>query len=105
MLGPSIKYVTLFRPIFTPSPCHTLSHIPGPAPKKVRHTSRTPAIFNRPSTKKHGQKPSVNILSQLFARVFVRGGFVRGSFVLKVLSGVVFVRSPFCQKASVTTES
>src|SRR6218665_1664061 len=52
-----------------------------------------------------GQKPPIQILSQLFAEVFVPGGFVRGSFVWKVLSGLVFVRSPFCRNTSVATES
>src|SRR6218665_249025 len=40
-VGPSIKYVTLFLAHFDPpSPCHTLSHIPGPP--KVRKTYQTP---------------------------------------------------------------
>src|SRR6218665_2116807 len=48
--GPSIKYVTLFLANFDPpSPCRTLSHIPGSP--KVRHTSQNPPIFSRPSTK------------------------------------------------------
>ena len=38
-------------------------------------------------------KPPIQILSQLFVGVFVQG-FCQGSFVWKVLSGVVFVRSP-----------
>src|SRR6218665_3275149 len=90
--GPSIKYSTsrYFWPIFTPSPCHTLSHIPG-LPKSTSHIS-DPPIFSRPSTKKPGQKHPVQILSQLFAGVFVRD-FVRGSFVWKVWSGVVFIHS------------
>ena len=54
-MGPSIKYVTLFLANFDP-PCHTLSHIPGPPPK-VRHTSRTPPIFSRPSTKIPDKSP------------------------------------------------
>src|SRR6218665_1262751 len=82
-MGPSIKYVTLFLANFDPLPCHTLSHIPG-APPKVRHTSRTSPIFSRPITKSPGQKSPVQILSQLFAEVFVR----------MILSGLVFVRSP-----------
>src|SRR6218665_3560362 len=36
--GPSIKYVTLFWPILTALPCHTLSHIPGP-PESTSHIS------------------------------------------------------------------
>src|SRR6218665_3791479 len=84
ILGPSIKYVTLFLANFDPPlPCHTLSHIPGPP--KVRHTSRSlPPIFSRSSTKKPGQKPPVQILSQLFTGVFVRevfsGGLLSGRF-------------------------
>src|SRR6218665_3994854 len=72
-----------FWPILTPFPCHTLAHIPRPP--KVRHTSRTPQ-FLVGLIQKSGQKPSVQILSQLFARAFVRGyvfcleGFVRGGF-------------------------
>jgi len=82
--------------VWPPPPCHTLSHIPGPP--RVRHKSRTPT-FNRPSTKNPDKTPCTNSLS------IVRGGFVRGSLVWKVLSGVVFVRSPFCQNTSVATES
>src|SRR6218665_1982221 len=75
-----------FWPIFTPSPvtlCHTSRD-----PPKVRHTSRT-SHFSGHSTKNLEQKPIVQILSQLFARIFVRGvcqgvfcleGFVRGDF-------------------------
>src|SRR6218665_913121 len=101
-MGPSIKYVTLFLANFdTPSPCHTLSHIPGPP--KVRHTSRTP-IFSRHSTKNSDKNPLCKF-SLNCSRGFLFGGFVRGSLVWKVLSGVVFVRSPFCQSTSVTTES
>ena len=71
---------------------------------KVRH-----AIFGQflppplshfvthPGTKT-GQKPIVQILSQLFAGVFVREVLSEGLLIVwKVLSGVVFVHSPFCQ--------
>ena len=81
-MGPSIKYVTLFLANFDPLPCHTLSHIPGPPPPKkyVTHLGFLVGLVQNP-----GQKPSVQILSQLFAGVFVRGdfsleGFVRGGF-------------------------
>src|SRR6218665_1069465 len=100
--GPSIKYVTLFLDNFDPLPCHTLSHIPGLPKKGTSHIS-DPPIFSRPSTKT-GQNPAVQILSIVCAG-FCPGGFVRGSLVWKVLSGVVFVRSPFCHSTSVTTES
>src|SRR6218665_30412 len=91
--GPSIKYVMLFLANFDPpSLCHTLSHIPGPQ-KYVTHLG--PPIFSRPS-KKPGQSPlykfSLNCSSG-----FLSGGFCYWSFVWKVLSGVVFVRSPFCR--------
>src|SRR6218665_3085203 len=79
-----------FWPIFTPSPVK-LRHT-SRDPPKVRHTSRTPPIFRRPSTKNLDKSPLVQIMSQLFAGLFVRG-FCQGSFVWKVLSGVVFVRS------------
>ena len=36
---------------------------------------------------------------------FCPGASVRGSFVWKALSGVVFVHTPFCQNTSVKTES
>src|SRR6218665_1730070 len=89
--GPSIKYVTLFLDNFYPPTPVTLRHT-FRDPPKVRHTSRTPPIFRRPSPKTPDKSPLVQFLSQLCA-VFLSGGFVRGSFVWKVLSGVVFVRS------------
>src|SRR6218665_2050613 len=99
LLGPSIKYFTLFLANFDPpSTCHTLSHIPGP-PKSRSHISN-PLIFCRPSTKEPGQRPPVQILSQLFT-----GVFCCGSFVWKVLSGVVLIRFPCCKNTSVKTES
>src|SRR6218665_2080839 len=82
-----------FWPIFTPSPppCHTLSHIPGP-PESTSHIS-DPPIFSRPSTKNPDKSPLYK-LSLNCLRGFYPRGFVRKSFVWKVLSGVVFVRSP-----------
>src|SRR6218665_4164782 len=70
---------------FAPSPCHTLSHIPGP-PLKVRHTSRTPHIFSRPSTKNPDKSPLYKFSLNCSLR-FLSGRFVRGSLVRKVLSG------------------
>src|SRR6218665_1611595 len=104
-MGPSIKYVTLFLANFDPSsllPCHTLSHIPGPP--NVRHTSQTPrfllGLVQKTLTKALTKAP-VQILSQLFAGVL--SGVL--SFFWKVFSGVLLVRSPFCQNARVTSES
>jgi len=98
--GPSIKYVTLFWLIFTPSPLSHFVTYPG-TPPKVRHTSRTPPRFLVGLVQKTLTKAPVQILSQLFAGVLSWGfvfcleGFVRGAFV----------RSPFCQNACVTTEN
>src|SRR6218665_3684409 len=65
VMQPSIKYVMLFLANFLPpSPCHTLSHIPGP-PESTSHIS-DPPIFRRPSTKNPDKSPLVRILSQLF---------------------------------------
>ena len=59
----------------------------GPFQKYVTHLG--PPIFNRPIVQKPGQMPPVQILSQLFAGVFVWGfcqrvfcleGFVWGGF-------------------------
>src|SRR6218665_452212 len=96
-LGLSIKYVTQFWPILTPSLYHTLSHIPGPFRKYVTHLGRsdpTP-IFSRPSTINPDKSPLYKFSLNCS----------RGVLSGKVLSGVVFVRSPFCQNTSVTTES
>src|SRR6218665_3803909 len=66
--GPSIKYVTLFWPILTPSPCHTLSHIPK-TPESTSHIS-DPPIFTRPIVQKSRTKvPGTNSIS------IVRGCF------------------------------
>src|SRR6218665_1802598 len=75
----------IFGQFLPPSPCHTSSHIPGPLPRKyVTHLG--PPIFRRPSTKDPDNKPLVQILSQLFAGVFVRGvlsgGLLSGRFCL-----------------------
>src|SRR6218665_1854895 len=99
--GPSIKYVKLFSANFDPLPLlHFVTH-PG-TPQSTSYISDPPILVGL--VQKTGQKPSVRMLSQLFAGVLSRG-FVRGSFVWKVLSGVIFVRSPLCQNTSVTTES
>src|SRR6218665_1436915 len=103
-MGPPIRYVTLFLANFYPPlPCHTLSHIPGP-PKSASHISDPPGFFSRPSRKNPYKSPLYKF-SLNYSRGFCPGGFVRASFVWKVLSGVIFVRSPFCQNTFVATES
>src|SRR6218665_2640 len=94
--GPSIKYITLFLTKFDPLPCHTVTH-PGTPKKSTSHISDPPFLLGL--VQKTRTKAPVQILSQLFV-----GVFVRGSCVWKVLSGMVFVHSPFCQNTSVTTE-
>src|SRR6218665_628522 len=82
-----------FWPIFTPLPLsHFVTH-PG-TPPQVRHTSQTPLIVRRPSTKNPDKSPLVQFCLNC-SWAFLSRGFVRGSFVWKVLSGVVFVRSCF----------
>src|SRR6218665_4068276 len=76
--GPSIKYVTLFCPIFTPLPCHTLSHIPGP-PESTSHIS-DPPNFSRPSTKIPDKIPLYKFYLNC-SRRFLSGGFCPGGFV------------------------
>src|SRR6218665_3303424 len=66
--GPSIKHVMLFLANFDPlSPCHTVSHIPGPP--KVRHTSRTPRFLVGLVQKSRTKAPCTNSL------LIVRGVF------------------------------
>src|SRR6218665_2507667 len=85
--GPSIKYVTLFLAIFAPLPLpHFVTHL-GTTPKSTSHIS-DPSPFSVGLVQETQTKPSVQILSQLFA------GFFQGVLVWKVLSEVVFVCSP-----------
>src|SRR6218665_2972299 len=83
IMGPSIKYITLFLAILDPpvTLCHTSRD-----PPKVRHTSRIPPIFSRPSTKIPDKVPCTNSIS------IVQGGFCPGGFV----------RLGFCPFTSVT---
>src|SRR6218665_1296484 len=67
-----------FWPIFTPLPLsHFVTH-PG-TPTKVRHTSRTPPIFSRPSTKIPDKSPLYKFYFNC-SRRFLSGGFVRVGF-------------------------
>src|SRR6218665_1323843 len=80
---------------------HFVTH-PWTLPK-VHHTSRTPRFLVGLVQKIRTKAPCTNSLS-IVREGFCPGAFVRGSFVWKVLYGVAFVRSPFCQNTSVTTE-
>src|SRR6218665_359346 len=70
-----------FWPILTPSPCHTLSR----KGENTSHISDPPILVGL--VQKPGQKPPIQILSQLFMGLFCLRGFVRGSFVWKVCPG------------------
>src|SRR6218665_3704221 len=59
--------------ISTPSPCHTLSHIPGP-PKSMSHIS-DPLIFSRTSTKARTKFLCTNCLSIVCGGINLFGGF------------------------------
>src|SRR6218665_219469 len=82
---------------FNPPPPVTLSHASRDPQKYVTHLG-TPN-FSRPSTKNPDKSPLYKFCLNC-SRGFCPRGFVRG-----VLSGGGFVRSPFCQNTSVTTES
>src|SRR6218665_2368600 len=86
-MGPSIKYVTLFLANFDSLPPVTLCHTFRDPPKYTTHLG--PPRFLVGLVQKPGQKPPAQNLSQVFA-----GAFVKGSFVWKVLCGVIFVHSP-----------
>jgi len=100
---PSIKYVILFLANFYPPPPVTLFHTSRDPQKYVTHLV-PPRFFSRPSTKNPDKIP-MHKFSLNCSRGFCPGGFVRGSLVWKVLSGLVFVHSSFCHNTSVTTES
>src|SRR6218665_1065863 len=75
-MGPSIrsiKYVTLFLATFAPSPCHTLSHIPGPL-ESTSHISDPPFLVGLVQ-KSRTKVPCTNFIS------IVRGGFCPWGFV------------------------
>src|SRR6218665_3055069 len=101
--GPSIKYVTLFLVNFNPPPPVTLCHTSRDPHKSTSHISEPSDLLVglvQTPDKRPLYKFSLNC-----SRGFLSEGFVRGSFLWKFLSGVVFVRSPICQNTSVTTES
>src|SRR6218665_2996827 len=75
-MGLSIKYVTLFLANFDPLPLsHFVTH-PG-TPKSTSHISDPPFLVGLVQNAQ--TKAPVQILSQLFAEVFVRG-FLSGRF-------------------------
>ena len=81
-LGPSIKYVTLFLANFDPLPLsHFFTH-PGTPRKYVTHLG--PLSFLVDLVQEAGQEPPVQIISQLFTGLFVRGvlsgGLLSGRF-------------------------
>jgi len=92
---------SIYGQFLLPSPMSQFVTHPG-TPKYVTHLGSP--IFSRPCTK-NADKTPLYTFSLNYSRGFCPGGFVRGSFVWKVLSGVIFVRSPFCQNTSVTTKS
>jgi len=92
-VGPSIKYVTLFWTNFNPPPpCHTSSHISGPPRKYVTHLGPPPRFLEGLVQKTRAKAPLYKFCLKC-SQGFCLEGFVRGSFVWKVLSRVVFVRS------------
>src|SRR6218665_3297890 len=70
----------IFGQFCPPPPCHTLSHIPGTPPESTSHIS-DPPIFSRPSTQIPDKIPLYTFYLNCSRRF---------------LSGLVFVRSPFC---------
>jgi len=81
LLGPSMKYVTLFLADFWPPLPVTLCHT-SRNPSKKRHTS-WPPIFRRPSTQILEKSPLYKFYLNCSRR-----------FLSGVLSGLVFVRCP-----------
>src|SRR6218665_1564448 len=74
-LGPSIKYVTLFLAKFDPLPLsHFVTH--PTTPKSTSHISDPPSLVGLAQETR--TKPHVQIISQLFAGVFVHGGLSEG---------------------------
>src|SRR6218665_1015917 len=80
-----------FWPILPPPSPPPLPH-PRTLPK-VHHTSWTPRFLVGLVQKIRTKAPCTNSLS-IVHEGFCPGASVRGSFVWKVLSGVVFVRTP-----------
>src|SRR6218665_2925230 len=77
---------------FSPPPPVTLCHTSRDPRKYVTHLE-TPRFLVGLVQKSWSKVPCINSIS-----------IVRGGFCLGVLSGLVFVRSPFCHNTSVTTE-
>src|SRR6218665_1259426 len=100
-MGPSMKYVTLFLANFDPRP---LSHfVTQPGTPKSTSAISDPRFLVGLVQKSRTKALCTNSLSVVCGG-FSPAGFCPGFFVWKVLAGVVFVRSPFCQNTSATTE-
>src|SRR6218665_2107189 len=98
-MGPSIKYVTLFLANFvTPSPCHTLSHIPGP-PQSTSHISDPPFIVGlvQKIRTKANCTNSLSIVREGFCPGFVRGLLSGGLLSGRFCPGWLLSVPPFCQ--------
>src|SRR6218665_3424778 len=92
----------IFGQFLPPPLSHFVTH-PGTPRKYVTHLG-PPPIFRRPSTKNLDKSPLVQIMSQLFAGLFVRG-VLSGVFCLEGFVWGGFCPFPFCQNTSVTPES
>src|SRR6218665_2057678 len=88
---------------FLPPPPVTLCHRSRDSPRSTSHISDPPIFLVGLVQKIRTKIPCTNSLS-IGSGIFEQGVF-RGSFVWKVLSGVVFVHSSFCHNTSVTRES
>src|SRR6218665_2167183 len=79
VLGPSIKYVTLFLANFDPPPPDTLCHTHRDPQKYVTDLG-PPPIFTRPS-KKNPDKSPLYKFSLNCSRVFLSGSLLSGGLL------------------------
>jgi len=95
----------IFVQFWPPLPSVTFCHTSRDPPKYVTHLG-PPRFLAGLVQKTRTKAPCTNSL-WIVREGFCPGAFVRGSFVWKVLFGVVFIRSPFVRihLLQVTTES